>query len=153
MEQERFKEVVIDTYALMAIVYDEVGSNALRVLKDIKAGRTRGLVPSTVAYEYIVHWLRGRIPELKSIDEVVTYLRSYFKIIELSFRNFIEAAKIKVEGDNLLKSAKREDLRFRRLSIVDSTVIALALEKNTPIVTGDEDLAYVANAKGIETIW
>ena len=74
MEQE-IKEVVIDTYALTAIVYDEVGRNAIKIFKGIRSGNIKGLIPTTVAYEYIVHWLRGRIPGLKNIDEVITYLK------------------------------------------------------------------------------
>ncbi len=97
--------------------------------------------------------MRGKIPGLRSIDEVITYLRRYFKVIELTFKDFIEAARIKIEGDELLKKAKDERLRRRRLSIVDSTVIRLAIEKGAPIVTGDTDLTYVASSKGIKVIW
>ena len=153
MGQEGVKEVVIDTYALMAIVYDEVGENAREVLNKIRRGEVSGLVPVSVAYEYIIHWLRGRIPGLRSIDEVVTYLKSYFKVVELSFEDFVEAAKIKVEGDRLLKKARDKELRSRSLSIIDSTVIALALRKQAPIITGDRDLAYIAERKGVEVIW
>ncbi len=39
MGQEGVKEVVIDTYALMAIVYDEVGENAREVLNKIRTQR------------------------------------------------------------------------------------------------------------------
>ncbi len=153
MEQEKTREVVIDTYALLAIVYDEVGEKAKKVLEDIRSGRTKGLIPVSVAYEYTIHWLKGRIPGLKNIDEVVTYLKTYFKIVNLSFEDYIEAAKIKIKGDELLKNAKDPSLRNRRLSIVDSTVITLAQKKRLPIVSGDKDLIYVARKENIETIW
>lgn len=153
MGSEGVREVVIDTYALLAIVYDEVGARARNVLENVRRGRVRGLIPVTVAYEYIVHWLRGRIPALKSIDEVTTYLKSYFRIAELSYEDYVEAAKIKVEGDEMLSSAEDRELRSRRLSIVDSTVIALALKVGAPIVSGDKDLAYVATRKGVDVIW
>jgi len=147
------EEVVIDTYALMAIVYDEVGEDASEVFLRIKSGEVRGLIPATAAYEYVVHWLKGRIPGLRSLDEVVTYLRSYFKLVNLTTSDFVEAAKIKVEGDGILKNAEDEELRSRRLSMVDSTVIALALRKKAPLITGDRDLAYVARAKGVKVLW
>ncbi len=153
MEQEKIREVVIDTYALLAIVYDEVAEKAKKVLEDIHSGRIKGLVPVTVAYEYIIHWLKGRIPGLKDIDEVVTYLKTYFKIVNLSFEDYVEAAKIKTRGDALLRKAEDPDLRNRRLSIVDSTVIALARKKKLPIVSGDKDLIYVARKENIKTIW
>ncbi len=52
---EKVKEVIIDTYALMAIVYDEVGKEATKVLNNVKLGKVKGLIPVTVAYEYVIH--------------------------------------------------------------------------------------------------
>ncbi len=49
------KKVVIDTYALLAIAYGEVGNNAVKVLEEIRRGNVVGLLPQTVVYEYIVH--------------------------------------------------------------------------------------------------
>ncbi len=153
MEAKRFRKVVIDTYTLLAIVYDEVSENARKVLDEIRRGGIEGLIPVTVAYEYVVHWLRGRIPGLRSLDEVVTYLKSYFRIESLELDDYLEAAKIKVRGDRMLKEARDETLRARKLSIVDSTVIALARKKGLPIVSGDRDLTYVAVREGVEVIW
>ena len=123
------------------------------MLSDIHRGRVRGVIPATVAYEYVVHWLRGRIPGLKSIDEVIAYLKSYFEVEALEFDDYLEAARIKVKGDEMLRKAKDEVLRSRKLSIVDSTVIALARREKAPIVSGDRDLVYVAAKEEIETIW
>lgn len=153
MEKERAGEVVVDTYALLAIVYDEVGAEARKVLGGIRRGEIKGLIPATVVYEYVLHWLRGRVPGLRNLDEVITYLKSYFKIVELDLGDYIEAAKIKVEGDRMLMEAEDKTLRGRRLSIVDSTVIAVARKVKTSIVSGDKDLVYVARRMGIETIW
>jgi len=47
--------------------------------------------------------------------------------VNLSLEEYAEAARVKVRGDALLERAEDESLRSRRLSIVDSTVIALAL--------------------------
>ena len=153
MEEERTGKIVIDTYALLAVVYDEVGGDARRMLEDVRSGRAKGLIPVTVAYEYAVHWLRGRIPGLRSLDEVATYLKSYFRVEALEFNDYLEAAEIKARGDELLRKAEDRALRARRLSIVDSTVIALARRRKAPIMTGDKDLAYVAAKEGIKTIW
>ncbi len=146
-------EVIIDTYALLAMVYDEVGMEARRVLEEVYKGNVKGLIPVIVMYEYIIHWSRGRIPALKSLDEVTTYLKSYFKIINLDYEDYIEAAMIKIRGDKLLKEAEDPNLKNRRLSIVDSTIIALAHRRKTPIITGDKDLTYIATKQGIKTIW
>jgi len=153
LEAERLRRVVVDTYTLIAIAYDEVGERARDVLNGIRRGRIEGLVPATVVYEYVVHWLRGRIPALRSLDEVVTYLRSYFRVEPLGLDDYMEAAKIKVRGDEMLRKAEDEALRSRRLSIVDSTVIALAHRVRAPILSGDRDLTYVAVKEGIEVIW
>ena len=153
MGREGSRKVVIDTYTLLAIVYDEVGDSARNVLEGIRRGDIDGLIPATVLYVYVVHWLRGRIPGLRSIDELVTYLRSYFKIVELDLNDYINAAKIKIEGDKMLAEAKDVTLRSRRLSMVDSTVITVAHKAKSPIVTGDKDLTYVARKMGVEVIW
>lgn len=52
---EEVKEVVLNTYALMAIVYDEVGKEVTKVLNNVKLGKVKGLIPVTVAYEYVIH--------------------------------------------------------------------------------------------------
>jgi len=153
LEAERLRKVVVDTYTLIAIVYDEVGERARDVLNSIRMDRIEGLIPITVVYEYLVHWFRGRVPALRSLDEAITYLRSYFRIECLKLDDYIEAAKIKVRGDEMLKEAEDEVLRGRKLSIVDSTVIALARRVRAPILSGDRDLTYVAIKEGIEVIW
>jgi len=56
--------VVIDTYALLAMAYGELSNTAREVLLSVRKRRVKGLVPVTVAYEYLVHWHRGRIPVL-----------------------------------------------------------------------------------------
>ena len=122
-------------------------------MEEIRRGRIEGLIPVSVVYEYVVHWLRGRIPALKSLDEVVTYIKSYFRVEPLSFEDYVEAAMIKVRGDEMLRKAEDETLKTRRLSIIDSTVIALARKKGIPILSGDKDLAYVATKEGVEVIW
>jgi len=53
----------------------------------------------------------------------------------------------------MLKEAEDETLKGRKLSIVDSTVIALAHRVRTPILSSDRDLTYVAIKEGIEVIW
>jgi len=123
------------------------------VLNGIRMGRIEGLIPITVVYEYLVHWLRGRIPALRSLDETITYLRSYFRIERLEHDDYIEVAKIKVRGDEMLKEAEDEMLRGRKLNIVDSTVIALTHRVRTPILSSDRDLTYIAIREEIEVIW
>ncbi|MCR6668703.1 MAG: PIN domain-containing protein [archaeon YNP-WB-040] len=151
MEEERVKAAVVDTYAILAMAYGELGGNAEKILLQIRRGEVVGYLPATVAYELSIHWLRGKIPTLKSLEELKTFITRYFRIVELKLNDYIESAKIKVEGDEMLRGSP--ELEGRSLSIVDSTIIWLALELNAPIVTGDKDLSHVARRKGVEIIW
>ncbi|ABM80486.1 type II toxin-antitoxin system VapC family toxin [Hyperthermus butylicus] len=150
---EKAKKVIIDTYTLLAMAYGELSSTAASLLEQVRERRVVGIIPVTVAYEYLVHWHRGRIPVLKTVDEVVTFLTSYFKVERVEFADWVKAAEIKSKGDQFLRNSSNPLLRQRRLSIVDSTVIALALRLNIPILTGDKDLAYVAEKFGVPTLW
>jgi predicted nucleic acid-binding protein len=66
--------------------------------------------------------------------------------VKLKLDDYIESAKIEVEGDEMLRGSP--ELESRYLSIVDSTIMRLALELNAPIVTGDKDLSHIAKRKG-----
>lgn len=95
--------------------------------------------------------MRGRIPALRSVEELKTFTTRYFRVVELKLDDYLESARVKVEGDEALKESS--ELRGRALSIVDSAIIWLALRLGAPIVTGDEDLSYVARRKGVAVIW
>ncbi len=154
MEASGIREaVVVDTYALLAMAYGELSSRAIQVLQGIRRGHVKGILPVTVVYEYLVHWYRGRIPALKTLEEALTFLTTYFRIENLSLHDYVKAVEIKYKGDTLLRKVDDSSLRARRLSIVDSTVIACALRLKLPILTGDKDLTYVATRTGIEVLW
>lgn len=59
---------------------------------------------------------RKRGSEGQVLEEVVTYLRSYFKIMNLMTGGFIEVAKIKVEGDDILWSTEDKEFIAMRWS-------------------------------------
>jgi len=143
------KSIIVDTYAILAMAYGELTKRGEEVMAGIRSGLYEGVIPSTVVFEFIVHWLRSRIPSLKSIDEARTFLFTYFKVNELTSDDFIDSAKIKKEGDDILA----KEINGRRLSIVDSTIIHLAKKLGVGIITGDKDLTLVARKLGIEIIW
>ena len=152
MEKKReLRAVIVDTYAILAMAYGELGEEAEKVLLGIRRGDVVGYLPVTVVYELCIHMLRGRIPVFKSIEEFKTFITKYFKIAELRLEDYIEAARIKVEGDAMLKEST--ELRNRSLSLIDSTIIWLAIKMKMPIITGDKDLAYVAKRKNVEVVW
>jgi predicted nucleic acid-binding protein len=153
LEEEKLEKIIIDTYALMAIVYDEVSDKAREILESIRRGEIKGLIPVTVVYEYVIHWLRGRIIAFKNIDEVITYLKTYFRIINLDVEDYVRAAQIKVLGEEYLRSSNIEELKSRSLSFTDSTILALAEKLEIPILTNDKDLCYVALKMGVKTLW
>ena len=93
------------------MVYDEVSDKSREILVKIRYGGIRRLIPATVAYEFTVRWLEGRIPGLRDIDEVVTFLKVYFQVISISLNDYIKEAEIKVNGDKMLKETKDPLLR------------------------------------------
>jgi predicted nucleic acid-binding protein len=152
LEKKReMRTVIVDTYAVLAMAYGELGEEAEKVLLGIRRGDVVGYLPVTVVYELCIHVLRGRIPVFESMEEFKTFITKYFRIAELRLEDYIEAARIKIEGDAMLKESI--EFRNRSFSFIDSTVIWLAVKMKIPIVTGDKDLAYVAKRKGVEVIW
>ncbi|MEM1627196.1 MAG: PIN domain-containing protein [Sulfolobaceae archaeon] len=141
------EKVVVDTYALLSMAFGELTKKAEEVMLDIRSRKIEGIITPAIVFEFTVHWLRGRIPALKSLSEVKSFLQSYFSVIDLSFEDFIEGAKIKVEGDKIVSTIGR------KLSIVDAISIQTAKKLKAKILTGDKDLTLVANKMGIEVIW
>jgi hypothetical protein len=106
LEKKReLRAVIVDTYAILAMAYGKLGEEAEKVLLGIRRGDVVGYLPVTVVYERCIHMLRGRIPVFKSIEEFKTFITKYFKIAELRLEDYIEAARIKVEGDIMLKES------------------------------------------------
>ena len=153
MGGEEIKKVVVDTYALMAMIFRELSPIAKKIMHSIYRGKIIGIIPETVAYEFAIQWYRGRILVLENIDEVKTFLKAYFVLKKLNFEDYVKAAEIKVKGDKFLSEAEEEKLRYRRLSLIDSTLIVTALNEACPILTGDEDLSYVASKMGLDVLW
>ncbi|RLG42697.1 MAG: PIN domain nuclease [Thermoproteota archaeon] len=153
IEGERVERVIVDTYALMAAVFGELPPRARQVLIGIREGRVEGLVPPTVPYEFAVHWLRGRIPGLTSLAEVMAFFSAYFSVIDFSLEDYVASAELKVKGDEMLSSSGDSRMSGRRLSLVDASVIRAALRERAPVVTGDADLSHVAAKLGIAVIW
>jgi len=89
LELEGIREIVIDTYVLLAIVYDEISNRARNILDSIYRRGIIGIIPITVVYEYIIHWLRESVPTFKNIDEAIIYLQNYFRVVGLSFDDYI----------------------------------------------------------------
>jgi len=122
VESKKMKRlVIVDTYTLLAMAFGELSDVATQTLQSVRSGRIVGVVPITVAYEYLVHWYRGRIPALRAPEEALTFLTTYFRIESLSLADWVKAAEVKHAGDNMLREARDPTLRTRRLSIVDST--------------------------------
>jgi hypothetical protein len=65
---------VVDTYAILAMAYGELGVNAERAMLGIKRGEISGIIPVTVLYELVLHWLRNKLPAFKNVEEIRTFL-------------------------------------------------------------------------------
>jgi len=139
----------LNTYALLAMAFGELTEKAKRALLDVRYRKKEGILPSTVAYEFFLQWLRGRIP-FKSDSEVRGFLLGYFTVVNFSTEDYIEMAKLKYEGDKMLRQSMFKD---RRLSLVDASILLVSLREKAPIVSGDDDLGYVASKMGIKILW
>lgn len=65
----------------------------------------------------------------------------------------IEAARVKVEGDEVLKAADDEVLRERRLSSCNAVTIAVGMRYDLPMLSSDRDLCYVAGKLRVSVLW
>lgn len=146
------RKFIVDTFAIISDLIGNITPKASEALELIRLGTATGVIHYLVAYEFVYFWERTKLI-FKSPKEVKEFISAYFKLAELDVNLAAEAAKIKVEGDRLLKSSSETKLRRRHLSIADATTIALALKHNASIITGDEDLKYVASHLGIGILW
>lgn len=96
---------------------------------------------------------QGRLPGFKDESELYSYLSSVFETARLTDVVVRKAAEVKLIGDELLRNASNPSLSARRLSTCDSFTIALALERDLPVLSGNKDLAYVAGKLGVEVLW
>ncbi len=144
--------VVVDSYAIIADLLGEITSRARRVLDSIRLGEVIGLVHYLTVFELAYHWRRGRLP-FASEKELLEFIDYYFRFIDIDPRLAIEASRIKVMGDKMLRESRDPRLKRRSLSIADATCIAVALEYRAPIVSGDLDLTFTAKNMGVEVIW
>jgi len=141
-------EVIVDTYAIIAYFTGEISNEAKTVLDNVRFGKAKGVIHYLLIYELAYHWRNGKIP-FSSEKEFLEFVDYYFEVAELTPNLALKATLVKVKGDELLKKSELK----RKLSIADSTTIALALEKSLPIVTGDKDLSTVAKNLGVRIIW
>jgi hypothetical protein len=72
----------------------------------------------------VLHWLRNKLPVFRNIGEIKTFTLMYFKVTDLKLGDYVESAKMKVEGDEMLKSnleLKEGDIESNRFNhTVDS---------------------------------
>ncbi len=151
-QEEYVKELIVDTYAIIADLTGNISPVASKSLDLVRIGEAIGIIHYLIIYELTYFWEKTGLA-FKSSDEIKEFIETYFKVAELDTDLALEAVKVKVEGDRLLREANEPKLRKRQLSIADATTLALALRLNVPMITGDEDLKYVANRMRIRVIW
>ncbi len=84
-------------------------------------------------YEFIVQWLREDT-RLRNLDEVLTFLQTYFTPVNSLLQHYVRVVTVKVRGDECLRDAESPELRARKLSLCDAIVIVLAKEHKAPMV-------------------
>ena len=118
----------------------------------VRLGEATGIVHYLIVYELAYFWRRTGLI-FDSLERIEEFVEVYFKVIELNCKLALEAAEIKIKGDELLKRAAEPTLRKRKLSSADATTLALALNLDAHLVTGDKDLGYVAERMGVKVVW
>ena len=146
------KAAIVDSYAIMADLLGQAPRRAQRYLDKVRLGEVKGYLHYSLVYELAYHWRRGGLP-FAGEEELLEFVSTYFKVLSIDIETALEASKVKIAGDSLLRRAEDERLRARRLSVADATTIALALRLDVPVITGDADLTYVARALGVKVIW
>jgi len=148
----RGRYLVVDTYAIIADLTGSAPPAARRALESVRLGDATGVVHCLIVYELAYFWKRTGLI-FRDLEEVREFIETYFKVVELIAELALEAAKVKVEGDELLRKASEPSLRARRLSAADATTLALSLKLGAQLVTGDRDLMYVAQRMRVNVIW
>ena len=144
--------VVLDTYAIIADLTGQAPESTVQILDGIRLGRVEGILHYLIVYELAYHWRRGRLP-FQSEEELRGFVHTYFVVQPLNPAIAVEASRLKIVGDELLRNSKDPRLNRRRLSVSDVTSIVLARMLKAPIITGDIDLSYVAQKIGVRVIW
>ncbi|MCE4617981.1 MAG: PIN domain nuclease [Desulfurococcales archaeon] len=144
--------IIVDTYAIIADLTGQASESAVKILDDIRLARIEGILHYLIVYELAYHWRRGRLP-FHSEEELREFIDTYFVVQPLNPAIAVEASRLKIVGDELLRNSRNPRLNRRRLSVSDVTSIVLAQMLKAPILTGDIDLAYVAQKIGIKIIW
>ena len=149
---EEVRAVIVDTYAIIADLTGQAPPRAIQILEKVRIGEVKGILHYLIIYELAYHWRRGRLP-FRDEKELQEFINTYFKIEPSSLSTAVEASRIKIIGDQILRDSNDPKLKRRRLSVSDATTIVLAERYKAPIVTGDIDLSYVAQKLGLKVIW
>jgi hypothetical protein len=63
------------------------------------------------------------------MEEVVTLVSEYFRVVELKIIDYVESARLKVESDRVLRESP--ELASRTLSFVDSTMASVEAQSRS----------------------
>lgn len=125
--------VVLDSYAVLALLENEAGSNAV---EEYIIDEETDVYLSVISLGEIYYILLRR-KGLKVAEELVRgiLIDESLRIVEASWPKVKEAATIKARGG---------------LSYADSFVIALAAEHGAVLVTGDTEILLVSEKMGVK---
>ncbi len=131
------EKVVLDSYALLALLEDSAGSG---VVEDLfkRSGDNLQLYISEINLGEVYYILLRR-QGLHAAEEVVEYaeLEDALGLVEADWPMIKQAAKYKARGG---------------LSYADCFVLALAAEKDAAIATGDPEILQAAEKHGQDII-
>ncbi|MDH7578281.1 MAG: type II toxin-antitoxin system VapC family toxin [Bacillota bacterium] len=130
------KKIVLDTFAVLAVVEDEPGAQTVAdVILNEEVELHMSAISLGEAY-YTLLRRRGREPAEETVNSILA--DESFIIDEASWQRIKGAAAIKAQGG---------------LSYADAFVLGLAQEMQAAVVTGDPEIRSAAQEPGVEIIW
>ncbi|MFQ6128729.1 MAG: PIN domain-containing protein [Thermoplasmata archaeon] len=131
------KEYVLDTMALVRFLEDSLPKKANAAVRGAESGENLLLVPEIVMDEFVYIALRGRLKTedpAARIREVLMHMRSsrFVSLVPMDF------------------SCWETFLEIDLAELHDRMICSIAVTKDIPVVTDDEE---IASWSGVKTIW
>ncbi|AEG15785.1 type II toxin-antitoxin system VapC family toxin [Desulfofundulus sp. TPOSR] len=130
------KTVVLDTYAILALIEDEEGADTVAAAISDEQTTVYFSVINLGELYYILLRKKGERVAEEVLRNIL--LEESINIVEVPWPRVKEAARIKARGG---------------LSYADSFVLELARELKAPVLTGDPEIQTVAKELDVPVIW
>jgi len=126
---------VLDSLALLAVLQGEVGGSRVKELIDAADSRAPDLNLTVINLGEVIYNVERRRSRVDAVEAQGLILSWPINILDVDSRLALEAARLKV---------------VRRMGYLDCFVLALALQLDATVVTGDPDFHRVEDLLQVE---